>query len=47
MGFCLNRSTIDNIFIIRQSFEKLYEHNIDLHIVDVDYTQTLDFVFLE
>jgi len=47
MGFCLNRSTIDNIFIIRQSFEKLYEHNIDLHTIDVDYTQALDSVCKE
>jgi hypothetical protein len=47
MGFCPNRSTIDNIFIIGQSFEKLYDHNIDLHIIDVDYTQALDSVYKE
>ena len=44
MGFCPYRSHIDNIFIIRQSSEKLNEYNADLHITDVDYTQALDSV---
>jgi sorting nexin-29 len=38
MGFPPNRSTIDNIFIVRQIFEKSYEHNIDLYNVFVDYS---------
>ena len=28
MGFRPNRSTVDNIFIVRQIYEKCYEHNI-------------------
>jgi sorting nexin-29 len=28
MGFRKNRSTIDNIFIVRQIFEKCHEYNI-------------------
>jgi hypothetical protein len=31
MGFSSNRSNIDNIFIVRQTFEKSYEYNIDLY----------------
>jgi hypothetical protein len=31
MVFRPNRSTIDNIFIVRQIFEKSHEHNIDLY----------------
>ena len=30
-GFRPNRSTLDNIFIVHQTFEKCYEYNIDLH----------------
>ena len=44
MGFRPNRSTIDNIFIVRQIFEKCYEYNIDLYNIFVDYTQTFDSV---
>jgi hypothetical protein len=45
MGFHSNRSPIDNIFIIRQIFEKSYEHNIDLYNIFVDYTHTFDSVY--
>jgi len=41
-GFRPNRSTLDNIFIIRQTFEKCYEYNIDLHNISVDYLQAFD-----
>ena len=41
-GFRLNRSTTDNIFIVRQTFEKNYEYTIDLHNMFVDYTQAFD-----
>jgi sorting nexin-29 len=41
-GFRPNRSTLDNIFIARQTFEKCYECNIDLHNVFIDYTQAFD-----
>ena len=44
MGVCPNRSIIDNIFIVRQSFEKSHEHNIDLYNIFVDCTHAFDSV---
>ena len=44
MGFRPNRSTIDNIFIVRQIFEKSHEHNIDLYDIFLDYTHAFDSV---
>ena len=38
-GFRPNRSTVDNIFILRQMYEKCYEHNIELHNVFIDFNQ--------
>jgi sorting nexin-29 len=38
-GFRPNRSTLDNIFTVPQTFEKCYEYNIDLHNMFIDYTQ--------
>jgi len=46
MGFRSNRSTIDNIFIIRQIFEKSHEYNIDLYNIFVDYTHAFDSVYM-
>ena len=37
-----NRSTLDNIFIICQTFEKCHEYNIDLHNIFVNYLQAFD-----
>jgi len=45
MGFCPNRSTTDNIFIVRQIFEKSHKHNIDLYYIFVDYTHASDSVY--
>jgi hypothetical protein len=45
MGFCSNRSTIDNIFTIRQIFEKSHEYNIDLYNIFVDYAHAFDSVY--
>jgi hypothetical protein len=42
MGFRPNRSTIDNIFIVQQIFEKCYEYNIELHNIFIDYSQAFD-----
>ena len=44
MGFRPNRYTVDNIFIVRQIFEKSHEHNIDLYNMFVDYTHAFDSV---
>jgi hypothetical protein len=44
MGFRPNRSTIDNIFTVRQIFEKSYEYNIEIHNIFVDYSQAFDSV---
>jgi hypothetical protein len=43
MGFTMDRSTVDNIFIVRQIFEKCYEDNIKLHnvCVFIDYHKPL------
>jgi hypothetical protein len=38
-GFRPNRSTLDNIFIVCQTFEKSHENNIDLPNIFVDYLQ--------
>ena len=43
MGFRPNRSTVDNIFMVRQIFEKCHEYNIELHNIFVDYSQAFDY----
>jgi sorting nexin-29 len=44
MGFRPNRSTIDNIFIVRQIYEKCYECNTDLHNIFIYFSQAFDTV---
>jgi hypothetical protein len=41
MGF---KSTIDNIFIVRQIYEKCYEYSIDLHNIFIDFSYAFDTV---
>jgi hypothetical protein len=41
-GFRPNRSTVDNIYIVRQIIEKCYEYNIDIHNIFIDYTHAFD-----
>ena len=40
-GFRPNRSTVDNIFILRQMYEKCYEHNIEMHNAFIDVNPAL------
>jgi hypothetical protein len=44
MGFQPNRSTTDNICIIKQVFEKCNEFNIELHNIFLDYSRAFDSV---
>jgi len=41
-GFRPNRSTIDNIFMIRQIIEKCYEYNTDIHNIFIEYIHAFD-----
>jgi len=43
-GFRRNRSTTDNIFIMRQLLEKCYEYNIGMHVLFIDFKQDFDSV---
>ena len=43
-GFRANHSTIDHIFAIRQTQEKVYEYNIHLHNLYIDFKQAFDSV---
>jgi hypothetical protein len=42
MGFRSNRSTVDNIFILRQMYDKCHEYNIELHNAFIDFNQAFD-----
>jgi hypothetical protein len=44
MGFRLSRSTIDNVFIMRQIYEKCYEYGINLHNIFIDFSYAFDTV---
>jgi hypothetical protein len=44
-GFRKNRSTTDQIFAVRQILEKCYEHNVDIHMLSVDFKQAYDSVY--
>jgi hypothetical protein len=44
MGFRPNRSTIDNIFIVRQIYEKCNEYSIDLHNMFIEFSYAFDTV---
>jgi hypothetical protein len=42
-----NRSTIDNIFTLKQIKEKCYEFNIEIYNIFIDYSQAFDSVIRE
>lgn len=44
-GFCKGRSTIDQIFIMRQLLEKCWEENITTHHLFIDYKSAYDSVW--
>jgi RNA-directed DNA polymerase len=44
LGFRPNRSTIDNVFIVRQIYEKCFEPSIDLHNIFIDFSYAFDSV---
>jgi sorting nexin-29 len=41
-GFRQGRSTIYHIFSVRQMLEKIYEYNVDLHPLFIDFKQAYD-----
>lgn len=41
-GFRRKRSTVDQLFAIRQMMERFYEHDTDLHFLFVDFKQAFD-----
>ena len=41
-GFRPNRSSVDNIFMIRQIIEKCYEYNVDINNILIDFMHAFD-----
>jgi hypothetical protein len=47
MGFRPNKSTADNIFIVRKIYEKCYKYSIDLHNIFIDLSYAFDTVNID
>jgi hypothetical protein len=41
-SFRLQRRTVDQIFIVRQILEKFYAHDIDLHLLFIEFKKAFD-----
>jgi hypothetical protein len=41
-GFRTQRTTTDQIFVVRQILEKFYAHDIDLHLLFIDFKNACD-----
>ena len=43
-GFRPQRRTTDQIFVVRQILEKCYAHDIDLHLLLIEFKNTLNII---